>query len=82
MLQKHWCRFGARNDHSLKEAANGILICYQTEAIVKTSNEMDAIFAQKEAKNVATKPRQNGMALAAQPNDMAHNLRGCGLETS
>jgi len=34
-LKKHWCRFGARNAHSLKEAKNWMLICSQIEAIVK-----------------------------------------------
>jgi len=30
-------------------------------------------FAQKEAKNAAEKCDKNGKALAAQPNDLAHN---------
>jgi|GEM_PF-4265692 len=37
---------------------------------------MDAIFfVQKEAKNAAEKPRQNAVALAVQPNVIAHKGR-------
>jgi hypothetical protein len=44
---KHWCRFVTRKSHSLKEAIDCNFAAGPTGAIVKKSNETDAIFSPK-----------------------------------
>jgi len=72
----HWCRFVGPESHSLKEATgcNFGQLARQKQSFTNGRKRYSAN-SLKAAKDVAATYRQNGTALAVQPNDIAHKVR-------